>query len=224
MFCVVGTSRPEASCRRAETKGGNGDSGERECGETERRAGEGEGQHEQRGLEAEDADPGSGGLQRGAHHGTLIPRRKEADSVSRDASGNFLFSVFAARGPEARGGRAGAAGGQAAGGGAPGPARQHPRPNRAAAAPGAADPAGWCSAMFPESLSHLRFFLPRHVREDPQQEVCLSMNTQERMRLRHVQKESERPRLDPVTSSPVAPGVVMFGFPHSCFFLLICLM
>lgn len=68
------------------------------------------------------------------------------------------------------------------------------------------------------------FFLLYEVREDPQQEAFLSVNTQERMRFSHVQKETERSRpAPPVTSSPVAPGDVMFGFSNP-FFLLILLM
>lgn len=147
------------------------------------------------------------------------PQRRRRVGVSDILRKFSFFAVFAARGREARGGRAGAAGGEAAGGRAQGPARQHPRPDGAAAAAGAANPAGRCSATFQESQSHLRsFILLYEVRQDPQQEAFLSVNTQERMRFSHVQKETERSRPDPpVTSSPVAPGDVKFWFVKSIF-------
>lgn len=107
---VTGTSRPEASRRRAETEGGGRDAGEGDGGETKGRAGEGEGEDEQHGPAAEDAHSGGGGLQRGTSAAFSWL------GAGVQFSQNFLLHSPEACGREARGGFAGAAGGQAAGG------------------------------------------------------------------------------------------------------------
>lgn len=76
-------------------------------------------------------------------------RRRSVGEHEQD----FPFLSPEARSREARGGLAGAAGGEAAGGRAQRPARQHPRADGAAAAAGAANPAGRRAAKFQESHS-----------------------------------------------------------------------